>query len=172
MPFTKADQLGPGGAAIAAFLDLIAWSEGTSTSRITKNDGYDVIVSGVDGPHSFTDYSAHPFADGTPAIVVRTGPPVLRSSASGRYQIIISTWRSLATLLKLEDFTAASQDTAAVKLLAWRGALLEIEAGNIEAAISSCAETWASFPGNLYGQGGKMAEELLQKYTEFFQQLG
>ncbi len=36
------------------FLDLIAWSEGTNTSPLTKNDGYDVIVSGVTGPEGFT----------------------------------------------------------------------------------------------------------------------
>ena len=56
-------------AKIAAFLDLIAWSEGTSISPVSKNDGYDVIVSGVDGKHTFNDYGFHPFAHGRADIV-------------------------------------------------------------------------------------------------------
>ena len=47
-----------------AFLDTLAFSEGTSNHPLTVNDGYDVIVTGVDGPEVFTDYSAHPFANG------------------------------------------------------------------------------------------------------------
>ena len=57
--------------SVKAFLDLIAWSEGTSTSPVTQNQGYDVIVTGVDGPAVFTDYSDHPFADGRAPVVVR-----------------------------------------------------------------------------------------------------
>lgn len=46
-----------------AFGDLLAYSEGTSTSPATRNNGYDVIVTGIDGkPEIFTDYSDHPFA--------------------------------------------------------------------------------------------------------------
>ena len=40
-----------------AFLDMLAWSEGTDNGRQkTRNHGYDVIVGGV----LFTDYSDHP----------------------------------------------------------------------------------------------------------------
>ena len=40
-----------------AFLDMLAYSEGTSTSPATKDRGYDVIVTGIDGkPEIFTDY--------------------------------------------------------------------------------------------------------------------
>ena len=39
-----------------AFLDMLAWSEGTDNGRQkTRNHGYDVIVGG-----EFTDYSDHP----------------------------------------------------------------------------------------------------------------
>ena len=39
-----------------AFLDMLAWSEGTDNGRQkTRNHGYDVIVSG----ELFTDYSDH-----------------------------------------------------------------------------------------------------------------
>ena len=40
-----------------AFLDMLAWSEGTDNGRQkTRNHGYDVIV----GEKLFTDYSDHP----------------------------------------------------------------------------------------------------------------
>ena len=39
-----------------AFLDMLAWSEGTDNGRQkTRNHGYDVIVG-----HSLPDYSDHP----------------------------------------------------------------------------------------------------------------
>ncbi|MFK3656646.1 lysozyme, partial [Escherichia coli] len=39
-----------------AFLDMVAWSEGTDNGRQkTRNHGYDVIVGG----ELFTDYSDH-----------------------------------------------------------------------------------------------------------------
>ena len=40
---------------------MLTVSEGTSTSKYTKNQGYDVIVNGIGGePKTFTDYSKHP----------------------------------------------------------------------------------------------------------------
>ena len=36
-----------------AFLDMLAWSEGTDNDQETRNHGYDVIVGG----ELFTDYS-------------------------------------------------------------------------------------------------------------------
>ena len=40
-----------------AFLDMLAWSEGTDNGRQkTRNHGYDVIV----GEKAITDYSDHP----------------------------------------------------------------------------------------------------------------
>lgn len=34
---------------VAAFLDTLAFSEGTATHPLTRNNGYDVIVTGIDG---------------------------------------------------------------------------------------------------------------------------
>ena len=43
-----------------AFLDMLAWSEGTDNGRQkTRNHGYDVIVGG----ELFTDYPDHPLAN-------------------------------------------------------------------------------------------------------------
>lgn len=164
-----------GQPALAAFLDLIAWSEGTSSEDITQNDGYDVIVTGIaagsDGKmhrheEIFTDYSDHPFAAGREPVTLRIGPPPLRSTASGRYQIIIPTWRTLKEILKLGDFSPLSQDLAAIQLVKGRAAFAAVEAGQIAEAIALCSKEWASFPGNDYGQGGRTVDALLAKYGE------
>lgn len=46
-----------------AFLDMLAWAEGTSTHPHTKDDGYDIIVNGDDGdprPNIMTSYALYP----------------------------------------------------------------------------------------------------------------
>ena len=154
--------------SLRSFLDLIAWSEGTSTSAVTQDDGYDVIVSGVDGPHRMVDYDDHPFAGGRPPVVVRETPR-LESTASGRYQLILSTWRAYKEQLSLADFSPAAQDAVAAEIVSERGAAEMLAAGNIEGAIAACSNIWASFPGNDYGQGGKSMAALVDKYQQLNQ---
>lgn len=149
--------------ALQSFLDLIAYSEGTATSPITQNDGYDVIVTGVDGPEVFTDYSDHPFAT-RPAKVVRR-VPLLESTAAGRYQLLYRYWLVYKIQLGLADYSPASQDAVALQQIKERGAIDLVLAGNIQGAIEACSNIWASFPGNSYGQaGGRSMGELLDKY--------
>ena len=73
-----------------AFLDMLAFSEGTCVEKhpLTQHDGYDVIVTGSDGPEVFTDFSQHPFV-GRPAKHI-SGK--LYSTASGRYQPLLRWW--------------------------------------------------------------------------------
>ena len=152
---------------LKSFLDLIAWSEGTSTSRLTQNDGYDVIVTGVDGPEVFTSYADHPFANGRPPKVIRNGPPPLASTASGRYQLMLHWWEGYKTQLHLADFSAASQDAVAVQQITERHAIPMIESGNIHGAIAACSNIWASLPGNDYDQpGGHTMEALLAQFDQ------
>lgn len=176
---------------VAAFLDLIAASEGTSTAALTRADGYDIIVTGVDGPHLFTDFSVHPFSLGRPPILVRAGkdpvytadpanpgePPKLvhpavtevRSTASGRYQIILPTWQALCQKYGSRTFSAANQDLAAIQLLSECRAYDKLLAGYITDAIDKACQTWASFPGNPYQQGGKSLDWLLTTYDSCLQ---
>ena len=153
-----------GGEALVRVLDLIAFSEGTSPSAHTQNDGYDVIVSGVDGHHEFNDYSDHPFAGGRPAIVIRNGPPQLSSTASGRYQLLARFWPVYKKQLGLSDFGPVAQDRVALQQIRERQAIADILAGNIQSAIEKCSNIWASFPGNDYGQGGRSMTALLDRY--------
>jgi len=133
---------------VMAFLDLIALSEGTSTSPATLANGYDVIVNGIDGNHTISDYSNHPFASGRDPIVVTTSPRLLKSTASGRYQITLPTWQYIVSVDKLPDFQPGEQDRAALRLLRECGALTSIDNGSISGAISAASQSWCSFPGS------------------------
>jgi muramidase (phage lysozyme) len=148
--------------SLQKFLALIAWSEGTATSPLTKNDGYDVIVNGLGGPEVFTDYSDHPFANRQPKLV-RAKPP-LYSTASGRYQLLYRYWHVYKVQLHLADFSPASQDAVAVQQMKERGAVDMVSAGNVANAIHACSNIWASFPGNAYGQNAHPLEKLLAQY--------
>lgn len=140
-------------ANAAAALDMLAWCEGTSTHRLTRNDGYDVIVTGIGGTlEILTDYSAHPFEHGRPAKQINSKG--LYSTASGRSQFILRTWIACRDALKLPDFTPESQDRATWYLITGRRANLLIEAGHIEDAIKLMAPEWASLPGANYANQG------------------
>jgi muramidase (phage lysozyme) len=160
---------------LARFLDLIAFSEGTSrasksrTAEITRNDGYDAIVCGVKGPGIFTDYADHPFADGlAPVMVVEPGPRFpngLESTASGRYQILLHFFEVYKVTLDLPDFGPMSQDLVALQMIRECDAQHLVEAGQIGPAITACSSRWASFPGNTNGQGGRSMSELLLEWS-------
>jgi muramidase (phage lysozyme) len=142
-----------GGDALVRFLDLIAFAEGTSTSPHTQNDGYDVVVNGLDGHHEFTDYSDHPFAGGRPGIVFSHSPGGV-STAAGRYQLLAKYFPIYKQQLHLPDFGPVSQDRIALQQIREKHAIADILAGNIESAVQKLCLTWTSFPGNDYHQGG------------------
>jgi muramidase (phage lysozyme) len=151
---------------LKSFLDLIAWAEGTSTNALTQNDGYDVIVTGHDGPEIFSSYDDHPFASGRPPKVVRTHP-YLASTASGRYQLLLRWWEPYKAQLQLSDFSPASQDAVAIQQITERRAMPMIQAGDIHGAIAACSNIWASLPGNDYDQpGGQTMAALLTRYGQ------
>ncbi|MEX3036433.1 glycoside hydrolase family 104 protein [Serratia fonticola] len=148
---------------LRAFLDMLAWSEGTSTSPATKNNGYDVIVTGVDKkPEVFTDYSDHPFNKGRPSKKINSKG--LTSNASGRYQFMLRDWSHYKGLLNLSDFGVEAQDKWAIQLIKERRALGDIEAGRIVQAINNCRNIWASLPGAGYGQPEHKVGRLLAQY--------
>lgn len=157
-----------GNKNIPAFLDMIAFAEGTSTQRQTKDDGYDVIVTGHDGLNNFTDYSRHPNVLVTVRPEVRSPATnqvtqqALRSTAAGRYQILKRYADHYTTLLKLPDFGPLSQDLIAIRMLKEQGALPLIEAGDFDGAVAKVNNIWASLPGDVYGQRGVHSPKLSQ----------
>lgn len=131
-----------GGSNVLAFLDTIAFTEGTDNNRQpTKDDGYDVIVGGK----LFTDYRDHP------NVLVKLNDK-LSSTAAGRYQILYRFWTVYKKQLKLPDFSPRSQDLYAVQQLKERKAIPLLLAGEFEKAVLACNNIWASLPGSPYGQ--------------------
>ncbi|QDX29625.1 glycoside hydrolase family 24 protein [Dickeya poaceiphila] len=150
---------------LTAFLDMLAFSEGTATHLLTRNRGYDVIVTGIDGkPEIFTDYQDHPFANGRPGKVFNKQGQ--RSTAAGRYQQLYLYWPTYKAQLKLPDFGPNSQDTLAIQLIREQRALDDIIQGRIAHAITQCNNIWASLPGAGYGQHEHDIEHLLTVYQQ------
>jgi len=147
-----------------AFLDMIAHSEGTSTSPATKRNGYDVIVTGADRkPEIFSDFSNHPFAAGRRSKVINNRG--LTSNASGRYQFMLKDWAHYRAQLALPDFGPDAQDKWALQLIRECRALPLIEAGQFGAAVMQCARIWASLPGAGYGQHENRLADLQAAYV-------
>ncbi|TYL43498.1 glycoside hydrolase family protein [Dickeya sp. ws52] len=150
---------------LIAFLDMLAFSEGTATHPLTRNRGYDVIVTGIDGkPEIFIDYHDHPFANGRPGKIFNKQGQ--RSTAAGRYQQLYRYWPAYKTQLKLQDFGPDSQDTLAIQLIRERNALEDIRQGRIASAINRCNNIWASLPGAGYGQREHNTARLLDIYQQ------
>lgn len=148
MPTIASDAAG--GLNVCAFMDMLAYAEGTSTSPITQRDGYDIIVTGIDGRHRFDDLSTHPFVGGRSSIVINSRG--LTSNASGRYQFMLKDWGHYRDLLRLADFGPMSQDRWCIQLIRERRAIEPILAGDLSTAVARCSNIWASLPGNNYGQ--------------------
>ena len=86
-----------------AFIDMLAWSEGTDNGRQkTRNHGYDVIVGG----ELFTDYSDH---------LANLSP--LKTQINRRRTLPASFrwWDAYRKQLGLKDFSRKSQDAVALQ---------------------------------------------------------
>lgn len=142
-------------ANLAAFLDMLAFSEGTSNSPTTKDDGYDQVV----GRTRFTSYAAHP------NILVPLPKLKISSTAAGRYQLLHRYWVAYRKLLGLKDFSPANQDAIAIQQIRERRALPDIAAGRFDAAVAKCKNIWASLPGAGYGQHEHGLEKLRAYYV-------
>ena len=86
-----------------AFLDMLAWSEGTDNGRQkTRNHGYDVVAE-----RAIYDYSRHP----RKLVTLK----LARSASAGRYQLLFRWWDAYRKQLGLKDFSRRSQDAVAAK---------------------------------------------------------
>ncbi|MFC0708443.1 glycoside hydrolase family 24 protein [Azorhizophilus paspali] len=144
-----------GGINVLAFLDMLAWSEGTSTIK-TSDDGYNVLVGG----ELFDDYVAHPRRS------IWLPRYKIHSTAAGRYQFLAQTWDAIVRNYGFRGrFIPEAQDLAAIKLLAECGALPMIRQGHIDQAIAAAVPIWASLPGAGYGQREHGLASLLEIYA-------
>lgn len=138
---------------VRAFLDMIAYAEGTSGP-----DGYRTMFGGslMDG---YADHPRKVFS------FTNSRGEKLRTSAAGRYQFLQGTWDELKRKLGLQDFSPASQDAGAIELIRQRGALNDVKAGRIVDAISKVRSIWASLPGAGYAQPERSITNLLTAYS-------
>lgn len=146
-----------GGVNVVAFLDMLAWSEGTDNGRQPTNDrGYDVLVGGG----LFRGYADHP------RVVVDLPRLKIQSTAAGRYQLLRRYYDAYKKTLGLKDFSPLSQDLIALQQIRERRALPLIQAGKVEEAIKAVRKTWASLPGAGYGQHEHKFADLLAVYRK------
>lgn len=151
----RIDATQAGGKNVLAFLDMLAWSEGTSTIK-ASDDGYNVLVGGK----LFSDYSKHP------RVLVPLPRYGISSTAAGRYQFLARTWDAIVKNYGFRGrFIPEAQDLAACKLLIECGAMPFIKAGDIRQAIAKAAPIWASLPGAGYGQREHKLANLLEIYA-------
>lgn len=146
-----------GGRNVRAFLDMLAWSEGTDNGRQpTRDRGYDVIVGG----QLFRGYADHP------RVLVDLPKLRIQSTAAGRYQLLRRYYDAYRKTLNLRDFSPLSQDLIALQQIRERGALPLIQAGKIAEAIAKVRNIWASLPGAGYGQHEQKLDRLLEVYRQ------
>lgn len=144
-----------GGVNVLAFLDMLAWSEGTDHPRQrTLDQGYDVMVGG----ELFEGYADHPRK------LVPLPRLGIKSTAAGRYQLLSRYYDAYKQKLGLRDFSPLSQDLIALQQIRERRALPDIQAGRIPEAIEKCRNIWASLPGAGYGQHEHKLESLIAHY--------
>ena len=117
-----------------AFLDMLAWSEGTITD--VRKPEIMVMTSMV--WRRLPDYPIT-LANG------HAKQPKTQISA-GRYQLFSRWWDVYRKQLGLKDFSPKSQDAVALQQIKERGAITAIDRGDIRQAIDRC-NIWASIAG-------------------------
>ena len=137
-----------------AFLDMLAWSEGTDNGRQkTRNHGYDVIVGGELSFHLLRSPSQTCHAK-----------PKLKSTGAGRYQLLSRCGDAYRKQLGLKDFFEKSQDAVALQQIKERGALLMIDRGDIRQASTVAAISGLHQAGAGYGRSSM--DSLIAKFKE------
>jgi muramidase (phage lysozyme) len=137
-----------GNKNVQAMLKVIRTGEGTADAN-----GYRRIFGG----QLFNSFADHPRVS-----VTKNG---YTSTAAGAYQALISTWDETRSIMRLKDFSPASQDLFAVGRIAARGALDDIKAGRFTLAIQKISPEWASMPFSTHGQPVISMEKATQIYA-------
>jgi lysozyme len=156
---------------IKAFLHMLQSSEHAYPQDVSNGAAYSTFYGGS----RFYDFSDHPVNTGEKKGVRLSdaqcrasgfGPGCV-STAAGAYQFIKPTWdRIRAISPRLPDFSPASQDEAAVRLLDSIGALALIQSGDIEGAIAKSSKTWASLPGSKAQQNPRQFAFVIDRFNE------
>jgi lysozyme len=157
---------------ISAFLFMI---RSTENPPVSDNERYFRFY----GNSIFTDTSDHPVITGEKT-GIRLSDKMCRdagyspgcvSTAAGAYQITNPTWKRIRAAgvwgSRLPDFSPASQDEAARRLLKDNGALGWLAMGDMPHAIASASRLWASLPGSTAGQPTASYETAVAYFNQF-----
>lgn len=155
---------------IQAFLFMLRACEHVYPRDVLDGSAYQIFYGGT----RFYDLSDHPTITGelkpvrlsdTVCAASGLGPGCV-SSAAGAYQFIRPTWTRLRDKYGIPDFSPASQDEAATRLLDELGVIDLLRSGDVSGAIERASGTWASLPGSRAQQGPKSALYALDRYSE------
>jgi lysozyme len=147
---------------VEAFLDMLRYAEGT-----LSDEGYRALFGWRPGNgRTFDSFADHPrllFPYTNLAGVT------IQTSAAGAYQITRTTFDALRGKypeLRGRGFDPQTQDDMAVLLIAERGALADVQAGRLAAAIDKLRKVWASLPNSNVNQPTRSYAALAQTFTE------
>lgn len=155
---------------IQAFLFMLRACEHVYPRDVLDGSAYQIFYGGT----RFYDLSDHPTITGelkpvrlsdTVCAASGLGPGCV-SSAAGAYQFIRPTWTRLRDKYGIPDFSPASQDEAATRLLDELGVIDLLRSGDVSGAIERASGTWASLPGSRAQQGPKSALYALDRFAE------
>ena len=139
-----------------AFLDMLAWSEGTDNGRQkTRNHGYDVIVGG----ELFTGLLR------SPSQTCHAKP----KTQINRRRTLPASFPLVGCLPQAawpERLLSEKSGRWVLQQTRERGALPMIDRGDIRQAPNRCSNIWASLPGAGYGQFEHKADSLIAKFKE------
>jgi len=146
-----------------AFLRTIQDTEGTSQYE----NPYAVIFGGIElDPVDYTDHPGN--LDFKGWTYFNAGGKRTYSTAAGAYQFLQGTWNRLKQKLNLPDFSPQSQDMAALELIREKGALADIDNGDIVKATDKVRKIWASLPGANYpGQTSKTMDYVVSRFNNY-----
>lgn len=159
---------------LAAFLYAIRASEHRFPDDVQNDACYTLFYSRI----PFVNISDHPTITGevqgiklSDAMCRNAGfAPGCVSTAAGAYQIIKPTWlRARASGTwgpRLMDFSKASQDEAARRILIMSDAYNYVLSGNFERAIEMASTQWASLPKATVEQNPRNWQFVTARYDE------
>lgn len=100
------------------------------------------------------------------------------STAAGAYQFILPTWQAMRAAgaggpgsPRLPDFSPASQDEAARRLVRRIGADALLQQGRLTDAIARAGTQWASLPGSTARQPQRSMDTLVGWFSEALEQI-
>lgn len=151
-----------------AVLDLIGFTEGTDRKIDKTPVGYNIFFTFA----TFTDFSKHPN--------VKHKSGGLVSTAAGRYQFLTKTWNSINSRLSKSGFKGFPtfepkyQDQGALFLIDVRGALDDVDKGNLKGFLEAGSWEWASLPApstntGRFGQPNLTVKKCTEIYKEYLE---